>query len=244
MARLRGPEGCPWDHAQTPESLKPYIIEETYEVIDAIDAGQPEHLCEELGDLLLQVVFQAQIAKERDWFTLDDVGRTISDKMERRHPHVFGSAQTARTPDEVAEQWEEIKIREGKRTLAGVPRHLPALLRSVRVSQKAARVGFDWSSPTEVITKVDEELAELKEAIAEGNPAHIRHELGDLLFSLANLARHVELDPEDALRTTVDRFSNRFNWIEDRLAEQGHSVGNTNIENLELMWQQAKKAGL
>lgn len=244
MTQLRGRNGCPWDRQQTPETLKPYIVEECYEVLDAIDAGEPTHLCEELGDLLLQVVFQAQIAKERGWFTLDDVGRTISEKMERRHPHVFGGNLSAHTANEVAEQWEKIKAQEGKRTLSGVPRHLPSLLRSARVSQKASRVGFDWNNSSEVLVKVDEEIAELKEAITSGNSAQLEHELGDVLFSLANLARHVDIDPEDALRKTVDRFCRRFNWIEDRLSEQGREVDHADIAELELLWQQAKNVGL
>ena len=243
MARLRSDGGCPWDREQDHQSLKPYLIEETYEVIDAIDAlergGAPAELCEELGDLLLQVVFHAQIQAERGAFTLQDVARTISDKMERRHPHVFGD-ETAATAGEVADRWVQIKAREGRRTLSGVPRHLPELLRAYRVTEKASKVGFDWERPEDVLDKVEEEVAELREALRTGNRDRVRDELGDLLFAMTNLGRHVGVNPEEALRSTVDRFIDRFNYVEDALLRRELSPGAVTLEELDRLWEEAK----
>lgn len=270
MAALRDPQtGCPWDLEQSFETLKAYLIEESYETLDAIDRlgpvaaalpGQPAQvdpagpaaLREELGDVLLQVVFQARIAQERGWFDAGDVARGIADKMVHRHPHVFGQAEPeggardlepqdeARlTPGQVVERWEDLKRREGRGALAGVPRKLPALLRAQRVGEKAAATGFDWARAEQVFDKVEEELGELREAVASGDKAAMRHELGDLLFALTSLARHLDIDAENALRGTLDRFADRFAHVEERLAAQGRR--SASIDHLEALWQQAKK---
>ena len=241
MARLRAPGGCPWDREQTLESLRQYTLEEAHEVIDAIDGGDPSVHCEELGDLLLQIVFQAQIRKEEGEFSLDDVARAICDKMTRRHPHVFGD-ETLHTADEVRASWEQIKAREGKGALSGVPRALPALLRAARVTEKASRVGFDWNYSEEVLDKVEEEIQELRDAIAGKREADVEAELGDLLFTLANFARHRGIDPESALRTTIDRFSRRFAHVESSLRSQGVATGDASAEELERLWEEAKRS--
>lgn len=244
MARLRHPEkGCPWDLVQTPQTLKPYLLEETYETIEAIDHGEPGAICEELGDLLLQIIFQARIHEEKNKFNIYDVIRGIAEKLERRHPHIFGDAQ-ANTPEEVREKWEIIKLQEkGKppSILAGTPRSLPALLRAWRVSQKAASVGFDWKNPSEVIEKVEEEIEEVRTA---SNPDQTFHEIGDLLFAIVNLARHLDVNPEDALAKATDRFENRFKYMEQTLREQNRDPSKTGLEELEKLWQKAKNQGL
>lgn len=243
MARLRGEGGCPWDRAQDHRSLIQYLLEETYEVVDAIEAlehgGSPSHLCEELGDLLLQIAFHAQIEAEQGAFGMQDVARGISDKMERRHPHVFGD-ESATTPEQVADRWAELKKKEGRRLLAGVPRHLPSLLRAWRVTEKAATVGFDWQEPLQVLAKVEEEIRELREALEQGGRDEVRHELGDLLFSMVNLGRHLGVDPDDALRATIDRFVRRFESIEDALVARELTPGQVSLEELDRLWEQAK----
>lgn len=243
MARLRGEGGCPWDRAQDHRTLIQYLIEETYEVVDAIEAltpdGESSHLCEELGDLLLQVVFHAQIEAERGAFDLQAVARSISDKMERRHPHVFGD-ETASTPEEVRDRWAELKKQEGRRLLSGVPRHLPSLLRAWRVTEKAASVGFDWQNPLEVLDKVEEEIGELREALESGQRHEVRHELGDLLFTMANLGRHLDVDPDDALRATIDRFVHRFEHIEDALVDRSLTPGEVSLVEMDRLWEEAK----
>ena len=241
MAQLRAPGGCPWDREQTLKTLRQYTMEEAYEVIDAIDGGVPAVHCEELGDLLLQIVFLAQIRKEEGAFTLDDVARAICDKMTRRHPHVFGDEQ-AETVDEVRDSWEKIKAREGKGALSGVPRALPALLRAARVTEKASRVGFDWNYSEEVLDKVEEEIRELREAIAEKKEADVEAELGDLLFTLANFARHRSIDPESALRGTIERFSRRFDHVETSLRTRGVASEEASPEELEALWEEAKRS--
>ncbi|GMV43670.1 MAG: nucleoside triphosphate pyrophosphohydrolase [Myxococcales bacterium] len=245
MARLRGDGGCPWDRAQDHRTLVQYLIEETYEVVDAIEALTPEgdgsHLCEELGDLLLQVVFHAQIESERGAFDLQAVARAISDKMERRHPHVFGD-EAASTAEEVRDRWAELKKEEGRRTLTGVPRHLPPLLRAWRVTEKAAAVGFDWPSPLDVLDKVEEEIQELRAALVSGERGAVRHELGDLLFTMANLGRHLDVDPDDALRATIDRFVHRFEHIEDALVARALTPGEVSLAELDRLWEEAKAA--
>jgi ATP diphosphatase len=254
MARLRGPDGCPWDREQDHRSLRPYLVEEAYEVLDALDglgragAAGGRELCEELGDLLFQVVFHAELARERGAFDLGDVVRGIADKIEYRHPHVFGGGP-ARTPEEVSQAWVQLKAREkakkqGRRVsvLDGVPSGAPALLRAERITEKASRIGFDWPDLAGVRSKVDEELRELDEAIASGDPARIDHELGDVLFSLANLARHVRRPAEDALRGAIRRFERRFTWIEERLAERGHEPGTpAPLDELDALWEAAKR---
>src|ERR1051325_10234062 len=229
MARLREPGGCPWDREQTPASLKPFLIEEAYEVLDAIDAGEAPALAEELGDLLFQVVFHARIAEERGEFGMADVLRTLVDKMVSRHPHVFGDASVG-TPGEALAQWEVLKQREatakGRRRsmLDGVPRAMPSLVRAQRTQSKAARVGFDWPAARAAWDKVREEIDEAGEALAEGDRARIREELGDVLFSLVNAARLASIDAEDALHGATEKFRRRFTEMEAELSAPGKPV--------------------
>lgn len=253
MARLRAPGGCPWDREQTFDSLKPYLIEEAYEVLDAMEGASSRDHCEELGDLLFQVIFHAEIARENGDWDFADVAKAISDKIEYRHPHVFAGLEVENA-DEVSRNWVQLKAAEkakkqGKRVsvIEGVPRHAPALLRGERVTEKASRIGFDWPDLAGVRAKVDEELQELDEALASGDPAAIEHELGDVLFALANLARHARAPAEDALRAAVGRFEKRFLWLEERLHERGIGVGEpAPMELMDQLWEQAKaleKAG-
>ena len=247
MRLLRAPDGCPWDREQTHETLKPYLIEESYEVLDAIDDGSDTELTQELGDVLLQVVFHAQIASEGSRFDVEDVSRVIVEKLERRHPHVFGDVQ-ADTPETVLENWETIKKAEKqekgghpKGLLDDVPRHLPALLRAENLQKKAARVGFDWEKLEEVTAKAKEEVAEFIETLdGEGPPERVREELGDLLFSIVNVARFVGVSPEDALPRTNQKFISRFQYIERKLEEQGTSPAETTLEQMDVLWDQAK----
>jgi len=244
MARLRGPGGCPWDREQTPSSLKPYLLEEAYEVLDALDA-RGEHLQEELGDLLFQVVFHSQIAAERGEFTMNDVLRRLNDKMVGRHPHVFGDA-SVESPREALAQWEALKQREAaeagrtRSVIDGVPRTLPALLRAQRTQAKAARVHFDWPDPTAAWSKVEEEVQEAGAAIVSGDRARIKDELGDVLFSLVNVARLASMDAEDALTGAIEKFRRRFTHMEAELSARGKSVANVSQEELEESWQAAK----
>lgn len=243
MRRLRAPGGCPWDAEQTHESLKRYLLEESYEVIEAIDAGNAEHLREELGDLLLQPVFHAAIAEETGTFTMDEVLRSICDKLVRRHPHVFGS-QEIKSAAEQVENWEQIKKEEKgeerKSALSGVPPHLPALLKAQKITEKAARVGFDWEHVDQVFAKVLEELREFQETMVEGNQERMEAELGDLLFAIVNLGRFLRIDPEDALRKTIARFVRRFSHIEETLHAKGTPMKDATLEEMELLWEEAK----
>src|SRR5438552_177454 len=219
MARLRAPGGCPWDREQTPASLRPYLLEEVYEVLEAIDADDPAHLRDELGDLLLQIVFQSEIAAEAGRFTVADVARAIADKLVRRHPHVFGDVQV-RDAGEVVRNWRRIKAEERRTAgedgdlFAGVPEALPALLRAEQLGEKAGHVGLDWSDARGVLEKLREETAELAAAIAAGDPAAIEHELGDLLLAAASLGRHLAVSAEMALRAANDRFVARVRRLE------------------------------
>jgi MazG family protein len=248
MARLRGPGGCPWDREQDHRSLRPYLVEEAYEVLDALEAGSSRALCEELGDLLFQVVFHAELSRETGAWDLGDVVRGIADKIEYRHPHVFGEGP-ARTAEEVSQTWVLLKAREKAKkqgrtvsVIDGVPSAAPALLRAERITEKASRIGFDWPDLAGVRAKVDEELRELDEALAAGDPERIDHELGDVLFSLANLARHAKRPAEDALRGAIRRFERRFRWIEDRLHERGHEPGTpAPLDQLDALWEAAKR---
>jgi len=244
MKRLRGPGGCPWDAEQTHESLTRYLLEETYEVIEAIETGSTEHLKEELGDLLLQPVFHAAIAEEAGTFTMDDIIRTLCDKLIRRHPHVFGDLQIADSAAQV-ENWEQIKKTEKgpERTsaLSGVPPHLPALLKAQKITEKAARVGFDWEHVDQVMAKVLEELHEFEEAMVAGDNEHMEAELGDLLFAIVNLGRFLSINPEEALRKTINRFQDRFTYVEDSLHSQGRQMNVTPLAEMDLLWEQAKK---
>ena len=241
MTRLRGPDGCPWDKEQTHESLKPFLLEEAYEVLDALDRKDDEDLAEELGDLLLQVVFHAQLAQERDRFAILDVLTTINQKLVRRHPHVFGQTEI-HTAEEQRVHWERLKKREGKRSvLDGVPKTLPALLRAHRIQQKASTVGFDWEELDQVWGKVKEEIAELDEAVGTKQQAEITEEFGDLLFSLVNLSRFIKVDPEDALRKAVDKFSRRFRQVEQTLQAEGKELRDATLEEMDAVWNRIKK---
>jgi tetrapyrrole methylase family protein/MazG family protein len=244
MERLRGPNGCPWDREQTHESIKPYLIEEAYEVAEAIESSDVDELRKELGDLLLQIVFHAQLAQEAGRFGIEDVVRAIIEKMVRRHPHVFAGVEV-KDSDEVLRNWSKIKSEERKDSddrsaLAGVPRALPALLRAHRLAEKAAHVGFDWNNPHEVLDKVREELGELETALAQGDRNEVEAELGDLLFALASLARHLDLHSEDALQRASDRFLRRFRYIEQRLSEQQRDVHAASTAELNVLWEEAK----
>lgn len=244
MERLRGPQGCPWDREQTRESIRPYLIEEAYEVLEALDEGDLGKYREELGDLLLQVVFHAQIAAEQGEFTIDDVLRAISEKLIRRHPHVFGGA-TMTTAEEVLTHWEAKKSAErraqGGSALDGVPKELPALLRAHRLQEKAKRVGFDWKEAREVFGKVEEELRELKTAAEKGEAGPVEAELGDLLFALVNLSRFFRVNPEEALRKSIDRFIARFRYIEQEMARQGKDLKEADLQEMDKLWEEAKK---
>ena len=249
MRILRSEEGCPWDREQTLESLKSYCVEECYEVLEAIDRGQPEEHRDELGDLLLQIVFQAQIRAEEGSFDAADVCRAITEKMLRRHPHVF-EARSADSAEAAHKSWEAIKAAEraaqpskSRSVLSGVPRALPALLRAQRLSKKAATQGFDWSSAEDVLPKVREEWEELAEALADHGPGsqRVEEELGDLLFAMANLARHLEINPEDALRRAGERFSDRFRTMEELAAASQQPLNERSLDDLEQLWQEAKR---
>lgn len=244
MARLRAPDGCPWDREQTPESLRPYVLEEAYEVLDAIDDGDPAALRDELGDLLLQIVFQSQLAAEAGRFDVADVARAIADKLVRRHPHVFGDVQV-RDADEVMRNWRRLKAaeREAKGetgALVGVPRALPSLVRAEQLGEKAGHVGLDWPDTAGVLDKVREELAELEAAIAAGDAAGTEHELGDLLLTVASLGRHLSVSSEMALRTAADRFVGRVERVEAAARATGTEVQSLAPEERERLWSAAK----
>ncbi len=243
VARLRAPDGCPWDRAQTAGSLRPYLLEEAYEVLDAIDRADDDALRKELGDLLFLVALIARTAEERGAFTLHDVLAGISEKMVRRHPHVFDPAHTDDGDPGSIAAWEARKANEGdaaRSVLDGVPGALPALLRAHRISEKASAVGFDWPDAPQVREKVDEELAELDAAIADGAPDAIGDELGDLLFTLVNLGRHLPVGAEDALRGATAKFERRFRALERALAAQGRTVHDTPPDALEVVWSEVK----
>ncbi len=247
MRRLRAPGGCPWDAEQTHESLTRYLLEETYEVIEAIDEKKPMHLKEELGDLLLQPIFHAAIAEEAGDFSIDDVINTLCDKLIRRHPHVFGDFEIENSNAQI-ENWEKIKKlekgSERQSALSGVPDHLPALLKAHKIGEKASRVGFDWEHADQVFAKVMEELHEFEEAWAGGNPARMEDELGDLLFAITNLGRFLHLNPEEALRKTISRFQKRFGYVETELLRQGVLMQNATLAEMDLLWEKAKSAEL
>ena len=241
MARLRAPGGCPWDREQNFDTIKPYLLEETYEVFDAIDERDWPGLAEELGDLMLQAVFFAQMASEEGKFRIDDSLDAISEKLIRRHPHVFSDG-VAKTSEEVLRRWDEIKADEKKEQgkpqlgrLDSVPRKLPALVEAQQISSKAAAVGFDWENPGQVLDKLDEELREFAEARENDSPAELEGEIGDLLFVLVNLARKVQVDPEQALRRTNAKFRRRFAFVESRATLPGATIG-----EMEALWQEAK----
>lgn len=245
MARLRGKGGCPWDREQTRESLKSYLVEEAYEVLQAIDERNVDHLAEELGDLLFQVVFHCQLASEAGEFTMSDVLERLIEKMTRRHPHVFGDRVVADAREALA-QWERIKRdedgREGalRSSLEGVPANLPALLRAQRLQVKAGRVGFDWTAWREARAKLREEMAEMDEALERGDAAGIRDEMGDVLFSVVNLARLHDVDAEDCLRQAADKFTRRFKEVEADMRARGRAISDASVEDLDKAWEAVK----
>jgi MazG family protein len=255
MARLLAPDGCPWDREQTLETLKPFLVEETYEVIDALERADVADHKEELGDLLMQIVFHAAIRQAEGLFTIDDVVASIVDKLVRRHPHVFGApgASDVKTAGEVLTQWEQIKAKEKKgdadgprRTLEGVPRALPSLARAQKLGSKAGRVGFDWGGWQGSLAKVREEVSEVEELAQAGQVAtpSTHHEIGDLLFAVVNLARKLEVDAEAALADASTRFARRFEFIEDRLRERGRTPSESNLDEMDALWNDAKAAGI
>jgi len=254
MARLRAPGGCPWDREQTYESLAPYLLEEAFESFDAIHEageGKPENLREELGDLLLQIIFHSQIAEELGDFTIADVCETITKKMVLRHPHVFGDKKFD-TATDVLRNWDELKKAEREITkkeakpkdsiLDDVPLAFPALMEANKLSKKAAKIGFDWENTEQIFEKLDEEINELKIEIAGHNTGKIEEELGDLLFVIVNLARKLDVEPETALKRTNRKFRRRFKFIEMNLKEQGKCLDNSNLEEMDALWNEAKKS--
>ncbi|NLO40674.1 MAG: nucleoside triphosphate pyrophosphohydrolase [Ruminiclostridium sp.] len=246
MKKLRGPGGCPWDREQDHESLKKYFIEETYEVLEAIDLKSPENLCEELGDVLLQVIFHARIAEENGQFSMDDVVNTVSKKMVHRHQHVFGVAR-AETADDVINLWEDIKkqekgVKSQTDVLKDVPPILPALMRSYKVQEKAAKVGFDWDQVEDAWEKVDEETEELREAYLAGDKERMEGEMGDLLFAVVNVARFLKIQPELALTGTINKFIRRFEYIETKSREKGMELSSMTLQQMDELWDEAKKS--
>jgi tetrapyrrole methylase family protein / MazG family protein len=239
VRRLR--TDCPWDRKQTHRSLRHSLIEETYEVIETLDRGDLPHLRDELGDLLLHVILQATIAEQAGEFTFRDVLRSESSKLVRRHPHVFGSTQV-RSQAEVLRNWERIKLSEGRKSvLEGVPRSMPGLQRAMRIQQRAAKVGFDWDNEEQVWKKVREELEEVRHALKSRRHDRREEEFGDLLFALVNYARFLKINPENALRHTIDKFIRRFHFIESELAKRGKTVHDSTLEEMDHFWEKAKR---
>lgn len=246
MARLRAPDGCPWDREQTHESLVKYVIEEAYEVAESVEEGNWEALSEELGDVLLQVVFHARMAEEAGLFQIDTVLDRIIEKMVRRHPHVFGDAQ-AETAEDVLKRWETSKREEKpERTsiLDGIPRNLPALMRAHRLQDRASWSGFDWERIEEVFDKIREELGELQDAHARGVQEDVREEMGDLFFALVNVARYLDVDPEESLRAANDKFTHRFHHIESGLEAQEVTLDDATLQQMDALWDEAKAKGI
>jgi MazG family protein len=247
MARLRAPGGCPWDREQTFDSIKPYTLEETYEVLQSIDNRDWTELTEELGDFMLQAVFYAQMAAEENLFRIDDALDAINAKLVRRHPHVFGE-ESAQSPDDVMTIWGRVKESEQQKKakpreglLDGVPRAMPALVEAQQIASKAAGVGFDWENPEQVLEKLNEELAEFAEARRNASHEQLEDELGDMLFVIVNLARFVKVDPEQALRRTNAKFRKRWGHIESKLRERGKKPEESTIQEMEGLWQEAKR---
>jgi MazG family protein len=251
MSRLRGPDGCPWDREQTLETLRPYLIEEAYEVLDAIERRDWDHLPEELGDLQLQIVFQSQIASEENLFTINDVLSRINEKLIRRHPHVFGD-ESARTSGDVVHRWEQIKAEEklakdggngseGDSILDGISHAQPALLEAREIGKRAAKEGFDWPEFAPLVKKLQEETDELLEARSSGDQNHVEEEVGDMLFMLVNIARHAGVHPEIALKRANAKFRQRFRQVEEGLRQRGKSLASAQLDEMEELWQQAKK---
>lgn len=257
MRALRAPDGCPWDREQTHASLRPFVLEETYEVLDAIESGNPATLREELGDFLYEAVFLAQISEEAGQFSIADAVQSICDKLVRRHPHVFARETDEGGPvtsQEVIEKWETMKARErtgaataeepAKTTLSGVPKTLPSLLRAYEISARAAAVGFDWARPADVIAKIEEEVAEVRREVEAGATGHLsraEEEMGDLLFAIANLSRKLGIEPEAALRRANDKFTRRFEAMERSFAARGTSFAQLSLDQMEEEWQRVKQ---
>jgi MazG family protein len=257
MRRLRAPGGCPWDREQTIASLRPFVLEETYEVLEAIESGSSAHLREELGDYLYEAVFLAQISEENGDFTIGDAIDAICDKLVRRHPHVFERqpGEASITSEQVIERWETLKARERaqagtapaakpKTTLSGVPKTLPSLLRAYEVSARAAAVGFDWARPTDVLDKIEEEVAEVRREVesgATGDLSRAEEEMGDLLFAIANLSRRLGIEPETALRRATEKFTARFDAVEQALAARGTGLAEATLAEMEVEWQRVKE---
>jgi MazG family protein len=254
MRALRAPDGCPWDREQTHASLRPFLLEETYEALDAIDSGSPLHLCEELGDVLFEVVFMSRISEEAGDFTIADTIDAIADKLVRRHPHVF-ARQTGDSPltsSQVIEKWETLKARERaesgktpkvKTTLSGVPKTLPSLLRAYEIGSRAAAVGFDWARAADVLDKIEEEVAEVRLEVESGatdNRSRAEEEMGDLLFAIANLSRKLGIEPEGALRKANEKFTRRFEAIEAAFKARGRAMSDASLEEMETEWQRVK----
>jgi MazG family protein len=252
MAALRAPDGCPWDREQTIDTLKKYILEETYELLEAIDRHDHEALREELGDFLLQAVFIAQLEHEAGHFSLADAAQAIADKLIRRHPHVFRRAEgepSLETAGQVKVRWEEVKRQERdgqdkKTLLSGIPPALPALLRANQIGSRAASVGFDWTKAGDVVDKIEEEVAEVRDPVSRDAPdaAHVEEEIGDLLFAIANLSRKLGVEPETALRKANDKFTRRFTTMETAIAESGRKMLDMNLDELEAEWQRVKSS--
>jgi MazG family protein len=257
MRRLRAPDGCPWDREQTPASLRPFVLEETYEVLEAIESGAPAQLREELGDFLFEAVFLAQMSEEAGDFSIGDAIDAICDKLVRRHPHVFQRTETdtALTSNQVIEKWETLKAREReatglpakkqKTTLGGVPKTLPALLRAYEISSRAAAVGFDWAKADDVLDKIEEEVAEVRQEVESGATGHLSRaedEMGDLLFAISNLSRKLGVEPEAALRRANEKFTARFDAVERALISRGRSLNEATLDEMEEEWQKAKTA--
>ena len=245
IARLRGPGGCPWDRRQNHKSLTPYILEETYEVLEAIDRRNSAGLRKELGDLLLQILLHAQIASERRRFDINDVVHDICEKIIRRHPHVFKKQQRL-TAGKVLDNWERIKINEKGRkkkesVLDGIPRALPALMKAYRLQEKTARFGFDWENPLPVLDKIVEETDEVRRSLKHGRKPELEDELGDVFFALVNLARHLQIDPERALERTNRKFTRRFNYIEQNLPKHGKTLAGATLADMDPLWDEAKE---
>ncbi|EEM13185.1 hypothetical protein bmyco0003_520 [Bacillus pseudomycoides] len=244
IAELRGPNGCPWDKKQTHQSLKKYLIEEAYEVLEAIDEEDDDHLIEELGDVLLQVMLHAQIGEDEGWFSVDDIIRTLSEKMVRRHPHVFGDIDVE-SAEEVVLNWEEIKKQEKghvrESALTGIPKSLPQLMRAYEIQKKAGKVGFDWDDVQPMMDKAFEELKEFEQEVAKMDKEKMLGEFGDLLFAFVNIARYYKLDPEEALRTTNEKFMRRFIYMEAKVAEMNKEMQELTLEQMDALWEEAKQ---
>ena len=241
---LMGDDGCPWDKVQTRESLKPYLVEETYEVLEALDTNDPEKIKDELGDLLYQILFHSKISSLKGEFDFRDVIDNLSKKMVRRHPHVF-KGEKLNTPDQVIGQWEEIKKKENnkanqKSILDSIPINLPSLIRAQKLQKKAAKEGFDWEQINDVFDKLDEEIKEFKEAVLKKNPADIQSEIGDIIFVITNIAKFYNVDAEEALRSTNNKFIKRFQYIEQKIEGKGKTLKDCPLEEMERYWQEAK----